>query len=375
MINYLQKNFLKIFNTIPKPIVIISNEGKVKSINSAFFRLFRLKEVDFIDKNYLILMDILSLEYDKTIIEKALDGKYITNAMSGINDKKYIINAYPFNEAGEVIGVIITYHIITNISLPTNIDNVMGNKDVFDNYHEEKLKADLLKFDRLSLVGEMAAGLVHEIRNPMTTIRGFLQILYSKEECEKHKEYFELMINELDRAGNIITEFLSLAKINQFQPAVKNISAIVEAIQPLLESDALLKEMNIIFELNEVPDLLLDENKIRQLIINLVKNALESMAIGGTVKVTTFAVDTEVVLSIKDEGKGIDSETLRKLGTPFVTNKEQGTGLGLATCYNIVEQHNALIEVETGPLGTTFHVRFSWSEPEKAHLCKIIWNG
>jgi signal transduction histidine kinase len=112
-------------------------------------------------------------------------------------------------------------------------------------------------------------------------------------------------------------------------------------------------------ELNEVPNLLLDEKEISQLILNMVNNALESMSSPGDVTVKTFVEQEKVVLAVEDQGEGIDRELLDKLGTPFFTTKEQGTGLGLAVCYRIANRHNAKIDIDTSSTGTTFYVRFS----------------
>ncbi|MFA4886504.1 MAG: ATP-binding protein, partial [Desulfotomaculaceae bacterium] len=112
------------------------------------------------------------------------------------------------------------------------------------------------------------------------------------------------------------------------------------------------------FELWDIPYIDLDEKEIRQLILNLVRNGFEAMPSGGTLTIKTFRDSGEVVLAVKDGGKGIGPEILEKIGTPFFTTKDTGTGLGLAVCYSIAARHNARIEIETGPKGTNFYVRF-----------------
>jgi signal transduction histidine kinase len=117
-------------------------------------------------------------------------------------------------------------------------------------------------------------------------------------------------------------------------------------------------DKHVVFNLGVVQELLLDEKEIRQLILNLVRNGLEAMPVGKKLTISTYMEKGEVVLAVQDEGGGIGSEMLDKLGTPFFTTKEYGTGLGLAVCYSIAARHNAWIEVDTGPGGTTFYVRF-----------------
>jgi len=104
--------------------------------------------------------------------------------------------------------------------------------------------------------------------------------------------------------------------------------------------------------------LLLDEKEIRQLLLNLVRNGLEAMSEGGSLTIRTRQKGRDIRLSIEDEGEGISPKVLEKMGTPFFSTKEQGTGLGLAVCYGIAKRHNASIHVETGSKGTTFHIQF-----------------
>lgn len=223
---------------------------------------------------------------------------------------------------------------------------------------DRDFEQEMARLDRLNLVGEMAAGIGHEIRNPMTVVRGFLQFLSGKSDAHKYKEYYNLMIEELDRANSVITEFLSLAKNRTLNLAVKNLNLIIKAVYPILKADAAINEKYIKLDLNDIPDLLLDEKEICQLMLKLVRNALEAMPAGGNVTVRTFSAGDDVVLSIHDQGKGMDKTALEKLGTPFFTTKDYGTGLGLAACYSIANRHGASIEVDTGPGGTTFYVRF-----------------
>ncbi|MHB1652817.1 MAG: PAS domain S-box protein [Desulfitobacteriaceae bacterium] len=222
----------------------------------------------------------------------------------------------------------------------------------------KQLESEMLRLDRLNLLGEMAAGISHEIRNPLTTIRGFLQMLKAKPGCEPYEEYYTLMIEELDRANSIITEFLSIGRNQAGEGKVQSLNRIVNALAPLIQADAVGNEKTVILELGAVPDLLLNEKEIRQIVLNLARNGLEAMRSGGTLTLKTFADGNRVVLAVQDQGEGISRELLDKLGTPFLTTKEQGTGLGLAVCYGIALRHNAHIMVETGREGTTFFVSF-----------------
>jgi PAS domain S-box-containing protein len=228
-------------------------------------------------------------------------------------------------------------------------------RDITERKQFEKEMAHL---DLLELVGQMAAGIGHEIRNPMTTVRGFLQMLAGKEDSSQYKEFYNLMISELDRANSIITEFLSLAKNKLVELKPYNLNHIVNALFPLITADSMVTDKYIETELGDIPDIALDEKEIRQLILNLVRNGLEAMSPGGKLMIKTFMDGDKVTLAIQDQGEEIKPDVLERLGTPFFSTKDSGTGLGLAVCFSIANRHNATIEVETSSYGTTFFVRF-----------------
>jgi len=236
---------------------------------------------------------------------------------------------------------------------------VGASKIVNDVTLQKKLEKEMVRMDQMTLVGEMAASIGHEVRNPMTTVRGFLQLFGEHKDPAKYNEYIPLMISELDRANAIITEFLSISRTKKTEFAQMNLNVIIEHILPLVEVEATREEKSINLELNTIPELLLDQKEIRQVILNLAKNGLEAMSKGGCLTIKTSLVDEKVILAIHDEGGGIDPEILKQLGTPFLTTKEKGTGLGLAVCFGIAARHNATITAETSPQGSTFYMSFT----------------
>ncbi|MFX4262617.1 ATP-binding protein [Pelotomaculum propionicicum] len=225
----------------------------------------------------------------------------------------------------------------------------------------EQMEKEMARLDRLNTIGEMAAGIGHEIRNPMTTVRGFLQLMEEKERYAQDREFLELMLSELDRANSIISDFLSLAKNKAVDLKEQNLNAIIEGLFPLIQADAMVADKNIEKDLGDIPALLLDEKEIRQLILNLVRNGLEAMPAGGKLTIRTVVDREEAVMAVQDEGSGIEDEVLGKIGTPFFTTKDTGTGLGLAVCNSIAARHKARIDVQTTPKGATFYVRFRLS--------------
>ncbi|MCY0874768.1 MAG: ATP-binding protein [Firmicutes bacterium] len=222
---------------------------------------------------------------------------------------------------------------------------------------EAQFATEMMRLDKLNLVGEMAAGIGHEVRNPLTTVRGLLQLMEQRAD-DRSKAHYRIMISEIDRANAIITEYLSLAKQSIFNPKHQNINELIESLYPLVQADATIGNKQVQLSLSPVPDLLLDSGQIRQMLLNFLRNGLEAMSEGGTVTIGTYAEGDHVRLLIQDSGGGIPDHVMEKLGTPFVTTKENGTGLGLAVCYAIARNHYATIHLDTGAGGTSIHVRF-----------------
>nr|WP_092074507.1 PAS domain-containing sensor histidine kinase [Dendrosporobacter quercicolus]NSL49103.1 PAS domain-containing protein [Dendrosporobacter quercicolus DSM 1736]SDM99492.1 Signal transduction histidine kinase [Dendrosporobacter quercicolus] len=220
------------------------------------------------------------------------------------------------------------------------------------------MEQDLSRLDRLNAIGQMAASVAHEIRNPMTTVRGYLQFFSNKQEFSKYKSQFGLLIEELDRTNLIIKEYLSLSQHKIVDFNISHLNSIIESLYPLVKADANGMNKDINLCLNPIPELYIDEKEIRQLILNLVRNGLEAMSSGGIITISTFPEDDKVVLSIKDQGNGIPLHILENIGKPFVSTKENGTGLGLAICYRIAERHQAKIAVKSDSTGTTFLIYF-----------------
>ncbi|WP_026672100.1 response regulator [Alkalihalobacterium bogoriense] len=227
-----------------------------------------------------------------------------------------------------------------------------------------QMEKEISRLDRLNLVGEMAAGIAHEIRNPMTTVLGFLQLMKIQEEMRQPQEYIDLMIDELNRANGIITEFLTFAKDKAADKKIQSLNDVVMKLHPLLRAEALMGNNSIELKLEECPPLFLDEKEIRQLILNIGLNGLEAMTEGGVLTIQTYKEGQSVILAIKDQGPGIKKEDLENIGTPFFTTKEDGTGLGLAICYSIASRHSACIDIKTSSKGTAFIIRFEQKEAE-----------
>lgn len=242
---------------------------------------------------------------------------------------------------------------LTRSNLYSNL-NLSVFRDVSENL---EMQEQIRKSDTLHVVGELAAGIAHEIRNPMTALKGFIQLLEDMVQ-EDFSTYFQIITSEIQRIETIITEFLVLAKPQALQYLEQDVQIIMKETLELLAAEALLN--NIRFETNFEGaefNVFCEANQLKQVFINIIKNALEVMPDGGIVHIKSQVSKKHVCISIIDQGNGISEDKLKKLGEPFYTTKERGTGLGLMVSYKIIEEHNGYIEVESEvDKGTGFHI-------------------
>ncbi|ABO49803.1 PAS/PAC sensor hybrid histidine kinase [Desulforamulus reducens MI-1] len=326
-------------------IILLSPEGGLLESNPAFQKMIGYTDEEL---KRMVFTEFTHPEYIEKNIElyqKLLEGEI----------EYYEIKKRYLSKCGKLIWGHLT--VFSTRDINAKIEFVIAF--VQDITEKKILEEEMVRFDRLNMVGEMAAGISHEVRNPMTTVRGFLQMLQGKDDCSRYKDYFTLMIQELDRANSIITEFLSIGRNTPSNLEKQNINFIVNSLKPLLQADAFGQGKYVQVETNKVPDLLLDSKEIRQIILNLCRNGLEAMTSGGRLIIRTYLENRKVVLTVQDEGEGIRSEVMEKLGTPFFTTKANGTGLGLSICYSIAARHNAVISIDTSANGTTFYVKFN----------------
>jgi two-component system, sporulation sensor kinase E len=332
-----EEKFSKAFNSSPTIMSITTIEdGRYIDVNEKLCRITRREREDIIGRT--------ATELNLWPTPEARDRlKQMVKEYGGVRNLEVSF--------GKTIGLVSAEAI-----------DIHGEKcmifNMTDITERKRLEREMMRLDKLNLIGEIAASIAHETRNPMTSIRGFLQILAAKPEYSADAEYFDIMIEEIDRANSIITEFLSLAKNKPLDLQSHNLNQIIETLSPLIFADAMAQDKYISLELQSIPDLVLDQEEIRQLILNLVRNGLEAMSAGGKLVLSTWCEGNHVIMSVKDEGNGIPADHLERIGTPFFSTKEQGTGLGLSVCYSIAARHKAAIEIQTSPSGTEFRVRF-----------------
>lgn len=239
-----------------------------------------------------------------------------------------------------------------------------GRYLIIENVTEiRSLEKQVRRNNRLATIGQIAAGTAHEIRNPLTSIKGFLQVIGHKlKENGQYKEqgYIEIMLKEISRISNLVGEFLLLSKPRDVHLQTVSVIKVLKEILPIIKNEAILHnvQVNIEKNLSSLPMVVADGELLKQVFLNLCKNAIEAMGDGGVLTIRLTAEDSEnkVVVDIVDMGPGIPVHLMERIFEPFFTTKENGTGLGLSICQQIMKEIGGFIRVSSGEMGTTFSV-------------------
>jgi len=341
-----EERFSKAFRSSPTPLVISTmEEGIFLDVNDAFLKAGGVEREDVIGKSAQVISVWPDLALREKLVQDLRDGKVV---------KDVEITFFTKQKQPRLAQLSMEKIVINGVDCM-----VIMFLDVTD---KREMERDMARLDRLNLIGQMAASIGHEIRNPMTAVRGLIQLLNEQECYAQDQAFFEVMIEELDRANGIITEYLSMASNKMVNLRPQYLDQIVKAIAPIIEANANYKGVKVVLDLTQPPMPAIDDQEIRQMILNLTNNGIEAMPEGGTLTIGTSQVGNEILLYVRDQGPGLDSAVIEKLGTPFLTTKERGTGLGLAVCYSIAARHHARIDFETSPTGTTVKVYFPISQ-------------
>ncbi|RXT02880.1 ATP-binding protein [Ammoniphilus sp. CFH 90114] len=324
-----------LIDTIPDFVCYKDAKGRWVEANAFAIQLFQLENVAYKGKT------------DKDLAE--LGGYYQEAFLYCYGcDQEALKSSHPVR-AEEVIalpdGGRLTFDVLR---VPTSFldGSRKGLIVIGRNITEWKQAEDMLrKSDRLSIVGQLAAGVAHEIRNPLATLTGFVQLL--KEQAKENTHYYEIMLSELDRINFIVSEFMMLAKPQVLHFEKKDLTTILHHVVTLANTQAIMNNVEIKTNIpDELPPIYCEENQLKQVFINIMKNSIESMSKGGDITIDVSQPDPDhVLLRFTDEGGGIPEERLARLGEPFYSTKEKGMGLGLMVSYRIIEAHKGTIRI------------------------------
>lgn len=329
-----------IFNSVADGIIAVDNEGMVTSINTAAQRMMNAPLEETVGQPYPSLFRP-GAKFTSVLLDTLQTGKpYI-----GVD------LAHPLPTK--------TLHVSASSSvLKDGSDAVIGAvvviKDLSEKFH---LQTQIMRADRLAALGELMAGIAHEIRNPLTSIRGFMQHLETSDDIGEWQQYAPLVIRQVDSLNRIITELLEFSRHRPPCIGSVGLNALIREVTMLAGNKW---STEITLELSPgVPLIEADGEALKQVILNLVLNAIQATREGGRITIRTGVVPPdEVSLAVIDDGVGIAPENLEKVFDPFFSTKPTGTGLGLAMVRRIVDAHDGHIGINsTLGLGTEIIVR------------------
>ncbi|WP_206922424.1 PAS domain-containing sensor histidine kinase [Alicyclobacillus suci] len=317
----------------------IMENGKWVFMNKAGVQLFgAANESEIIGRDYYDFLHPDHHEASRKIVEIALSGQEIDVA-----EVKWIkLNGMVFDAESHAA-----------LFGATSIQVII--RDITD---RKRAETNMMNAEKLTAVGQLAAGVAHEIRNPLTALKGFTQ-MFHQTSTEANRRYFEIMKAELERIEMILSEMLVLAKPQATHFEQHQVETILREVITLLSAQAVMKNVMIQTDFEQgVPTVLCESSQLKQVFVNVIKNGIEAMPSGGNLLVRLKSRDKNVCIEFIDEGVGIEEEHIPKLGEPFYTTKEKGTGLGLMVCYKIISAHEGNMEIHSTPgKGTTVRIR------------------
>lgn len=233
---------------------------------------------------------------------------------------------------------------ISSIYVYKNVGFPVVQSVIRDLTERKKSEETMIRSEKLALIGQLAAGIAHDIRNPLTSLKGFVQLLKYK-----HTEYVDIMMEELEHINYVVNEFMTLAKPHLSYHIACRAIELVQSVISFLQPHALLHNVQIQVETDqEIPVITCIPDQIKQVLINVLKNAIESMDGGGLIQISCRNQSNQnLIISVKDHGVGISEERLAQLGEPFYTTKANGTGLGIMVCKRIVEGHGGTFSIQS----------------------------
>lgn len=318
-----------IIKNIPVGVIILDKENKIYLMNYAVIKILDINQKDILNKDMKIIFNNDTINESDTIIEAIkLKKKRSLDEINFKNDRIVKINIFPFkDEDYKFLGTIIL------------IEDITKDRD-FKNY--------LLRTEKITSVAELAAGVAHEINNPLGIILNYVNLLKRKKMDSDGANKLNKVETELNRIAEIIGSLLSFSKLKNFPIKKINIVKVINEVIILLSHKITRKKINLIWN-NEIDNIqvLGDENKLKQVFINLIINSIEAVLEGGFIEIKLIQNKKNgyVETSIIDNGYGIPDDIIEKIFDPFFSSKvgKNNTGLGLSVCQHIIESHQGII--------------------------------
>ncbi|WP_202710691.1 two-component system sensor histidine kinase NtrB [Sporosalibacterium faouarense] len=324
-----------------------------------------------------IAASVISLDLDFNITSVNKEGQQLLNITKQFEENKNIENIVKNKKVLEILKQVkVQKAAIRDIRLDIDIDNekiylvmsvfplydildrVRGLVLVIENKSKEKnLEAQAIRADRLATIGELASGVAHEIRNPMGIIKTTSQVLINETEDMELKEGLEIIEHEVNRANKVIENLLNFAKPQESLMENIDISDLIRNVIVIIEKYARDHSVVIFNQIENGVIVFGDKEKLKQVFINIIFNAVQAIKENGQIKICSIIEDKWVKISFVDNGCGIRKENLKKIFNPFFTTKEDGIGLGMSIVNRIIQDHLGYINVDSEhKIGTTINI-------------------
>lgn len=337
------KQYLESFVNHTSDAIHVSDlNGLIIQVNKAFETMYGWSEEESLGKRLDNIPEEYNAEYTRKLDVVRLGGS--------ITDHETV----RYDKAGNPIDVSITISSIRDeqgiiVAIAAISRNITARKQT-----EEVLR----RSEKLSVVGQLAAGVAHEVRNPLTTLRGFVQLL--QRDGKLAPVYMDIMLSELDRINFIVSEFLVFAKPQANRYQLVDLKEIISDMVILLDSEANINNIQVNTSFGpDIPMLKCEPNQLKQVFVNLLKNGMEAMPDGGEIRIALTCTPTnDILIRITDHGCGISELDMSRIGEPFFTRKNDGTGLGLMISQRIIANHHGDIRFESElGVGTCVEIR------------------
>ncbi len=337
-----KQHYKSLFANNPDGVFEFNHQGEVVNLNPAAEEIlgYRSYEVEGLDLLRLIADDDVP-KLDKYFREavKGRSSKFEAKLNWKKGNKILRCSLVPIIVQNEVTGVFVIA------------------RDITQQLKDEEL---MISNEKQSIIGQLAAAIAHEIRNPLTSLKGFVQLMQTTKNVEN--EHLEIMESEIERINEITTEMLILGKKQDLPYKQENLFEIVRQVLILMNAQANLNNVTIQFEPKTEKELIIygEANHLKQVFINIIKNAVEAISgkVNGTIVVEVTKNRNEAIVAVKDNGVGMDAERIQHLGEPYFSTKERGTGLGLTVTKKIIERHKGSIQFKSRKdIGTEVTIR------------------
>ena len=324
----------QIIDYLPIGLLLIDRKNKVQVFNQRLSRLTGLKTDKILGQPFREVLNGLDPNLSK--LQQTLDTE------REFQDLKPD-TVLPFVDSD-------AYQVNTYIIRDHN-DTTIGAMAVFMPVERQlELEQSVIKAEKLAILGQLAAGAVHEIKNPLTTINGFLQLLQKDLKGTPKEEYLRIILDELKHVNRLISDFLQLAKPGYSKRGHCSINKLIKEVFMLAESEASISNFNInLNTAKDIPQILADGEQLKQVFLNIIRNAFEALSNGGELFLQTSwdRDERSIRVIFKDTGTGMDNQTIATMFDPFFTTKDSGTGLGMFISKKIIDNHGGSIEVES----------------------------